>query len=37
VVFLSHGRVAGVGSHGDLLADPGYAALVQAYEAESVA
>ncbi|HMO11216.1 MAG TPA: ABC transporter ATP-binding protein [Actinotalea sp.] len=35
VVHLDHGRVADVGTHGELLArDPGYLALATAYEAE---
>lgn len=32
VVFLRHGRVAAVGAHRDLLADPAYAAIARAYE-----
>jgi ATP-binding cassette, subfamily B, bacterial len=32
VLYLSGGRVAGEGTHRELLADPGYAAIVQAYE-----
>ncbi len=34
VVHLSGGKVRGVGTHEELLADPDYAALVTAYEAE---
>lgn len=34
VVHLSGGKVRGVGTHDELLADPDYAALVTAYEAE---
>ena len=36
VVHLADGRVRGAGSHTELLADPDYAALVTAYEAEPV-
>ncbi len=32
VVFLEHGRVAGIGKHRDLLALPAYSAIVRAYE-----
>jgi ATP-binding cassette subfamily B protein len=32
VVFLEHGRVAGMGKHRDLLALPAYSAIVRAYE-----
>jgi ABC-type multidrug transport system fused ATPase/permease subunit len=34
VVHMSTGKVRGVGTHEELLADPDYAALVTAYEAE---
>ncbi len=37
VVHLSGGEVHGVGTHEELLADPEYAALVTAYEADEVA
>ncbi|MCB1285774.1 MAG: metal ABC transporter permease, partial [Microthrixaceae bacterium] len=32
VLFLNDGRIAGDGTHADLLANPDYAALVHAYE-----
>ena len=32
VAFLENGRIAGVGSHDELLGLPGYRTLVQAYE-----
>ena len=32
VVHLDDGRVAGIGTHDELLANPDYAALVHAYE-----
>ena len=34
VVYLDDGTVAGVGTHDELLALPGYAALVHAYETD---
>ncbi|HEY6378055.1 MAG TPA: ABC transporter ATP-binding protein, partial [Candidatus Dormibacteraeota bacterium] len=34
VVFLEEGRVGATGSHSELLAHPGYAALLRAYETE---
>lgn len=36
VVFLEHGRVAGVGPHDELLALPGYQRIVQAYERDDL-
>ena len=36
VVHLDAGRVRGIGTHTELLADPEYAALVTAYEIEEV-
>ena len=36
VVHLDAGRVRGIGTHAELLADPEYAALVTAYEVEEV-
>lgn len=34
IVFLADGRIAGTGTHAELMALPGYAALAQAYEEE---
>ncbi len=35
VLFLDNGRIARAGTHRDLLAEPGYARLIRAYEAGS--
>jgi ABC-type multidrug transport system fused ATPase/permease subunit len=36
VVYLSDGRVVATGTHADLLADPGYEAIVSAYEEAAI-